>query len=82
MIGQAGAGRLPYPRGRALGGSGAINAMAHVRGHRAICDRWAGLASPAWGSMTCCLFQMTERADRPGPVLRGTDGPIRAAPAP
>jgi len=31
---QADAGPVPYPRGRALGGSGAINAMTHVRGHR------------------------------------------------
>ena len=38
---QADAGPLPYPRGRALGGSGAINAMAHIRGHRAVYDAWA-----------------------------------------
>jgi hypothetical protein len=31
--------------------------------------------------MTCCLFKLTERADRRDPVLRGTDGPIRVAPA-
>jgi choline dehydrogenase len=37
---QAGAGALPYPRGRVLGGSGAINAMAHIRGHRAVYDTW------------------------------------------
>jgi choline dehydrogenase len=48
--GQAGAGPLPYPRGRALGGSGAINAMAHVRGHRAIYDRWAEAGARGWGS--------------------------------
>src|SRR5690348_4786692 len=29
---QADAGSGSYPRGKALGGSGAINAMAHVRG--------------------------------------------------
>ena len=38
---QADAGPAVYPRGRALGGSGAINAMAHVRGHRAVYDGWA-----------------------------------------
>ena len=59
--GQAGAGPLPYPRGRALGGSGAINAMAHVRGHRAIYDRWAEAGAPGWGPMAYCLFRMTER---------------------
>jgi choline dehydrogenase len=37
---QADAGPLPYPRGRTLGGSGAINAMAHFRGHHAVYDTW------------------------------------------
>jgi choline dehydrogenase-like flavoprotein len=36
--GQAEAGQVPYPRGRALGGSSAINAMAHTRGHPAVYD--------------------------------------------
>ncbi|HVG82739.1 MAG TPA: GMC family oxidoreductase N-terminal domain-containing protein, partial [Methylomirabilota bacterium] len=44
---QAGtAGRShPWPRGRVLGGSSAINAMAHVRGHPSDFERW-GL--PGW----------------------------------
>jgi choline dehydrogenase len=79
---QAEAGPLPYPRGRTLGGSGAINAMAHVRGHRAIYDRWAEAGAPGWGFADLLpFFKMTERADRRDPVLRGTDGPIRVAPA-
>ena len=32
---------MAYPRGRALGGSGTINALAHVRGHRPVYDGWA-----------------------------------------
>jgi pyridoxine 4-oxidase len=45
---QAGtAGRVhPWPRGRVLGGSSAINAMAHVRGHASDFDRWG---IPGWG---------------------------------
>jgi choline dehydrogenase-like flavoprotein len=78
--GQAGAGPLPYPRGRTLGGSGAINAMAHVRGHRVIYDRWAEAGAQGWGSDDLLpFFKMTERADRRDPVLRGTDGPILVA---
>src|SRR5437763_5957019 len=80
--GQAGAGPLPYPRGRTLGGSGAINAMAHVRGHRAIYDRWAEVGGPGWGSDGLLpFFKLTERGDAHDPLLRGTDGPIRVAPA-
>lgn len=29
-----------YPRGKVLGGSSAINAMMHVRGHPAALDAW------------------------------------------
>jgi len=79
---QAGAGPLPYPRGRTLGGSGAINAMAHVRGHRATYDRWAEVGAPGWGFDDLLpFFKMAERGDVHDPVLRGTDGPIRVAPA-
>ena len=31
---------VPYPRGKALGGSSAINALAYQRGHPAAYDRW------------------------------------------
>src|SRR5271169_2924127 len=35
------AGRVvPYPRGKVLGGSSSINAMAHIRGHRLNYDEW------------------------------------------
>ncbi len=45
---QAGtAGRVhAWPRGRALGGSSLINAMAHLRGHPDDFDRWG---QPGWG---------------------------------
>jgi choline dehydrogenase len=43
---QGDAGPIEYPRGRALGGSDAINAMAHFRGHAAVYDRWP----PGWRS--------------------------------
>ena len=84
---QAGAGPLPYPRGRTLGGSGAINAMAHVRGHRAVYDRWAADGAPGWGFADLLpYFRRTERAEGRDPAgldrtLRGTEGPIRVAPA-
>src|SRR4029077_272990 len=37
----AGASRIiPYPRGKVLGGSSTINALAYQRGHPAAYDRW------------------------------------------
>jgi choline dehydrogenase len=79
--GQADAGAVIYPRGRALGGSSSINAMAHVRGHRAVYDGWAARGATGWGFADLLpYFQRSERADGRDPALRGTDGPIRVAP--
>ena len=35
-------------RGKVIGGSSSINAMAHVRGHRGDYDRWADAGLPLW----------------------------------
>src|ERR1700755_3515874 len=40
---------LPWPRGRALGGSSAINGMTFVRGHRSSYDAWAAAGATGWG---------------------------------
>jgi choline dehydrogenase len=37
-----------WPRGKVVGGSGAINAMVYVRGQPADYDDWAGCAGPGW----------------------------------
>jgi choline dehydrogenase len=81
-IDQADAGPVAYPRGRTLGGSGAINAMAHLRGHRAVYDRWAAGGAVGWGFADLLpYFRRSEQTEGRDPVLRGTDGPVRVAPA-
>jgi hypothetical protein len=50
--GGGGAGGLSARPGP--GGSGEINAMVHVRGHRAVYDGWAASGAPGWGFRTCC----------------------------
>jgi choline dehydrogenase-like flavoprotein len=70
-VAQADAGPLPYPRGRGLGGSGAINAMAHVRGHRAVYGRPG--ARPGGDTRTCCRTSSGPRTRRV--VTRRCAGP-------
>ncbi|HTU73579.1 MAG TPA: GMC family oxidoreductase N-terminal domain-containing protein [Trebonia sp.] len=80
---QADAGPTIYPAGRGLGGSGAINAMAHVRGHRAIYDQWAASGATGWGFADLLpYFLRTETTVGRDPALRGTAGPVRVAPVP
>ncbi|MBL8708299.1 MAG: GMC family oxidoreductase N-terminal domain-containing protein, partial [Rhodospirillaceae bacterium] len=44
------AGRIhDWPRGRIIGGSTAINAMAHVRGHPSDFDGWVTDGCTGWG---------------------------------
>ncbi len=40
---------LGYPRGKAIGGSSAINAMISMRGQAADYDHWRQLGLPGWG---------------------------------
>lgn len=40
--------RLFIPRGRTLGGSGSINAMIYIRGHRSDFDAWAAAGNHGW----------------------------------
>jgi choline dehydrogenase len=79
---QADAGPVSYPRGRALGGSGAINGMAHVRGHAAVYDGWAAAGAPGWGFDDLLpYFRRSERTAGRDPELRGTSGAVAVAPA-
>jgi choline dehydrogenase len=79
---QADAGPVSYPRGRAVGGSGAINGMAHVRGHMAVYDAWAAGGATGWSFAELLpYFRRSERTEGRDPELRGTSGAIPVAPA-
>ena len=80
-VAQAEAGPLAYPRGKALGGSSAINAMAHMRGHQAVYDAWATTGATGWSYADLLpAFRRSEQTAGRDPALRGTGGPVRVAP--
>ncbi len=62
-------GRCGYwPRGKVLGGSGSINAMVHVRGHRLDFDDWAAEGNDGWSADA--VWPYFERAER---MIAGND---------
>ncbi|WP_311196863.1 GMC family oxidoreductase [Rugamonas apoptosis] len=70
-------GRRGYqPRGRGLGGSSSINAMAYVRGHRSDYDHWAALGNPGWSyAEVLPYFKRAESNERMGEPFHGRSGP-------
>ncbi|WP_170596608.1 GMC family oxidoreductase [Ruegeria arenilitoris] len=72
-------GRTGYqPRGRALGGSSAINAMLYVRGQRQDYDGWADLGCEGWDwDSVLPYFKRSENNERGADDLHGADGPLQ-----
>ncbi|WP_063733431.1 GMC family oxidoreductase [Streptomyces sp. RTd22] len=81
---QAGTGGVaqPWPRGRTLGGSSAINAMVFLRGHRNDYDRWAAAGCAGWDfDALLPYFRRLETVTGKDPEFRGDSGPMRPAQA-
>ena len=74
-------GRRGYqPRGRALGGSSAINAMIYTRGRPADYDAWAALGNPGWSYADVLpYFRKAERNEVFDNEFHGREGPINVA---
>ncbi|RUY96069.1 MULTISPECIES: GMC family oxidoreductase N-terminal domain-containing protein [unclassified Mesorhizobium] len=74
-------GRKGYqPRGKALGGSSAINAMLYVRGHRSDYDEWADLGCEGWSwDEVLPYFRRAEGNERGTDALHGGDGPLKVS---
>ena len=71
--------RIPYFRGKVLGGSSTINGMVHVRGNPMDFDNWAA-SDPAlcdWSYAHCLpYFRRSENYDQGADVYRGDSGPL------
>ncbi len=68
------------PRGRALGGSSAINAMLYVRGQPQDYDGWADLGAEGWDwASVLPWFIRAERNQRGASPLHGAAGALQVA---
>ncbi|HZF33525.1 MAG TPA: GMC family oxidoreductase N-terminal domain-containing protein, partial [Candidatus Angelobacter sp.] len=70
--------RHAWPRGRVIGGSSCLNAMAHVRGHPSDFDAWAAAGCEGWSFADLLpYFIRSERWERGPSSYHGDRGPIR-----
>jgi 4-pyridoxate dehydrogenase len=64
-------------RGKVIGGSSSINAMAYVRGHRGDFDRWAEAGLPHWSyAHVLPYFRRQESWEGGAGPYRGGSGPL------
>jgi choline dehydrogenase-like flavoprotein len=64
-------------RGKVIGGSSSINAMAHVRGNRGDYDRWAASGLREWSfEKVLPYFKRQETWERGADSYRGGSGPL------
>jgi choline dehydrogenase/4-pyridoxate dehydrogenase len=69
--------RIEIPRGKVIGGSSSINAMAYVRGHRGDYDRWAASGLTQWSyAHVLPYFRRQESWEGGIDQYRGGDGPL------
>ena len=69
--------RIECARGKVVGGSSSINAMAYYHGHPADYDRWASLGLPEWSYENVLpYFRRAETWEGGANEYRGGDGPL------
>src|SRR5258706_15328075 len=70
-------------RGKVIGGSSSINAMAHVRGNRGDYDRWAASGLPEWSfEKLLPYFKRQETWERGADSYRGGVGSVTTRESP
>jgi choline dehydrogenase/4-pyridoxate dehydrogenase len=69
--------RIECARGKVIGGSSSINAMAYVRGNRGDYDRWASYGLDGWSYRDVLpYFRKQESWEGGASEYRGGDGPL------
>ncbi|PGH14522.1 hypothetical protein AJ79_03015 [Helicocarpus griseus UAMH5409] len=82
--------KVPWPRGKVLGGTSALNFMAWTRGNREDYDAWEELGNPGWGWESLLpYFKKSESFSEPScshqeqynsffdPRFHGDSGPVQ-----
>lgn len=73
--------RIRWPRGRVLGGSGAINGLVFLRGSPRDYDRWAQAGARGWSWRDCLpVFRALECWEGEPNSWHLSSGPVRAGP--
>ena len=68
---------IPWPRGRVLGGSSAINGLLYVRGQAQDFDVWRQLGNVGWSYRDVLpYFKRSEDQERGADDYHGTGGPL------
>lgn len=69
--------RIECARGKVVGGSSSINAMAYYHGHRSDYDRWAANGLPQWSyAHVLPYFRRQETWEGGANTYRGGNGPL------
>ena len=68
---------VPWPRGRVLGGSSAINGLIYIRGQAEDYDHWRQLGCTGWSFEDCLPWFKRAEANQHGEsALHGGSGPL------
>ncbi|HLB96090.1 MAG TPA: choline dehydrogenase, partial [Acetobacteraceae bacterium] len=69
--------RIPWPRGKVLGGSSAINGLIYIRGQRQDFDLWRQLGNAGWSyDDVLPYFRKAEDQEHGANEFHGTGGPL------
>lgn len=69
--------RMPWPRGKVLGGTSSINGLVYIRGQAADYDHWRQLGNAGWGwDDVLPYFRKAEDQERGADEFHGTGGPL------
>jgi choline dehydrogenase len=69
--------RIPWPRGKVLGGSSSINGLVYIRGQKEDFDHWRQLGNPGWSYEDVLpYFKRAEDQQRGADDYHGAGGPL------